>query len=383
MTADPGRLAELARLFLKLGLIGFGGPAAHIAMMEEEVVARRRWLSREHFLDLVGATNLIPGPNSTEMAIHVGYLRSGWAGLLIAGLCFIFPAVLITTGFAWAYVNFGTLPRVVPFLFGIKPALIAIILAAVWRLGRTAAKDFPLLGLGCAVAVASLLGFNEIAVLVLGGVTGMLWRSRAGPLVALAWMSASATGSAAAAAGGAGAAGATVSLAKLGLFFLKVGAVLYGSGYVLVAFLEGGLVRDYGWLTEAQLMDAIAIGQLTPGPVLSTATFVGYVLAGVPGAALATAGIFLPSFLFVAALSLVLPRLRRSRWMAAFFDAVNMSSVALMAAVTVKLSVATLTSWPAWAIALAAAAAGLRWKLNATWLVLAGAVIGRVLWAWT
>jgi len=383
MTADPGRLAELARLFLKLGLIGFGGPAAHIAMMEEEVVARRRWLSREHFLDLVGATNLIPGPNSTEMAIHVGYLRSGWAGLLIAGLCFIFPAVLITTGFAWAYVNFGTLPRVVPFLFGIKPALIAIILAAVWRLGRTAAKDFPLLGLGCAVAVASLLGFNEIAVLVLGGVTGMLWRSRAGPLAALAWMSASATGSAAAAAGGAGAAGATVSLAKLGLFFLKVGAVLYGSGYVLVAFLEGGLVRDYGWLTEAQLMDAIAIGQLTPGPVLSTATFVGYVLAGVPGAALATAGIFLPSFLFVAALSLVLPRLRRSRWMAAFFDAVNMSSVALMAAVTVKLSVATLTSWPAWAIALAAAAAGLRWKLNATWLVLAGAVIGRVLWAWT
>jgi len=383
MTADPGRLAELARLFLKLGLIGFGGPAAHIAMMEEEVVARRRWLSREHFLDLVGATNLIPGPNSTEMAIHVGYLRSGWAGLLIAGLCFIFPAVLITTGFAWAYVNFGTLPQVVPFLFGIKPALIAIILAAVWRLGRTAAKDFPLLGLGCAVAVASLLGFNEIAVLVLGGVTGMLWRSRAGPLAALAWMSASATGSAAAAAGGAGAAGATVSLAKLGLFFLKVGAVLYGSGYVLVAFLEGGLVRDYGWLTEAQLMDAIAIGQLTPGPVLSTATFVGYVLAGVPGAALATAGIFLPSFLFVAALSLVLPRLRRSRWMAAFFDAVNMSSVALMAAVTVKLSVATLTSWPAWAIALAAAAAGLRWKLNATWLVLAGAVIGRVLWAWT
>ncbi|MDZ4338743.1 MAG: chromate transporter, partial [candidate division NC10 bacterium] len=229
----------------------------------------------------------------------------------------------------------------------------------------------------------SLLGFNEIAVLVLGGVTGMLWRSRAGPLAALAWMSASATGSAAAAAGGAGAAGATVSLAKLGLFFLKVGAVLYGSGYVLVAFLEGGLVRDYGWLTEAQLMDAIAIGQLTPGPVLSTATFVGYVLAGVPGAALATAGIFLPSFLFVAALSLVLPRLRRSRWMAAFFDAVNMSSVALMAAVTVKLSVATLTNWPAWAIALAAAAAGLRWKLNATWLVLAGAVIGRVLWAWT
>jgi len=382
METSPGRLAELARLFLKLGLIGFGGPAAHIAMMEEEVVERHRWLTREHFLDLVGATNLIPGPNSTEMAIHVGYLRAGWAGLLTAGLCFIIPAVLITTAFAWAYVTFGTLPRVVPFLFGIKPALIAIILAAVWRLGRTAAKGMPLLSLGCAVAVASLVGWDEIVLLLLGGVIGMLWLGRAGNLAALAWMSASAAGSAAATAGAAGAAGASISLAKLGLFFLKVGAVLYGSGYVLVAFLEGGLVRDYGWLSEAQLLDAIAIGQLTPGPVLSTATFIGYILGGLPGAAVATAGIFLPSFIFVAALGLVLPRLRRSRWMAAFLDAVNMSSVALMAAVTVKLSVSTLTSWPAWIIALAAAGAGLRWKVNATWLVLGGAVVGRLLWPW-
>ena len=382
METSPGRLAELARLFLKLGLIGFGGPAAHIAMMEEEVVERHRWLTREHFLDLVGATNLIPGPNSTEMAIHVGYLRAGWAGLLTAGLCFIIPAVLITTAFAWAYVTFGTLPRVVPFLFGIKPALIAIILAAVWRLGRTAAKGMPLLSLGCAVAVASLVGWDEIVLLLLGGVIGMLWLGRAGNLAALAWMSASAAGSAAATAGAAGAAGASISLAKLGLFFLKVGAVLYGSGYVLVAFLEGGLVRDYGWLSEAQLLDAIAIGQLTPGPVLSTATFIGYILGGLPGAVVATAGIFLPSFIFVAALGLVLPRLRRSRWMAAFLDAVNMSSVALMAAVTVKLSVSTLTSWPAWIIALAAAGAGLRWKVNATWLVLGGAVVGRLLWPW-
>src|SRR3990172_6578523 len=312
METPPGRLAELARLFLKLGLIGFGGPAAHIAMMEEEVVERRRWLTREHFLDLVGATNLIPGPNSTEMAIHVGYLRAGWAGLLIAGLCFIIPAVLITTGFAWAYVTFGTLPRVVPFLFGIKPALIAIILAAVWRLGRSAAKGMPLLSLGCAVAVASLVGWDEIVLLL----------------------------------------------------------------------LEGGLVRDYGWLNEAQLLDAIAIGQLTPGPVLSTATFIGYILGGLPGAAVATVDIFLPSFIFVAALGLVLPRLRRSRWMAAFLDAVNVSSLALMAAVTVKLSVSTLTSWPAWVIALAAAGAGLRWRVNATWLVLGGAVVGRLLWPW-
>lgn len=381
METPPGRLAELARLFLKLGLIGFGGPAAHIAMMEEEVVERRRWLTREHFLDLVGATNLIPGPNSTEMAIHVGYLRAGWAGLLIAGLCFIFPAVLITTGFAWAYVTFGTLPQVVPFLFGIKPALIAIILAAVWRLGRSAAKNVELWGLGFAVALASLFGWNEIVVLLIGGVIGMLWLGRAASVALFAWMSAPATG-AAAAAGGGSATAATVSLVTLGLFFLKVGAVLYGSGYVLVAFLEGGLVRDYGWLSEAQLLDAIAIGQLTPGPVLSTATFIGYILGGLPGAAVATAGIFLPSFIFVAALGLVLPRLRRSRWMAAFLDAVNMSSVALMAAVTVTLSVSTLTSWPAWVIALAAAGAGLHWKVNATWLVLGGAVVGRLLWPW-
>jgi len=381
METPPGRLVELARLFLKLGLIGFGGPAAHIAMMEEEVVERRRWLTREHFLDLVGATNLIPGPNSTEMAIHVGYLRAGWAGLLIAGLCFIIPAVLITTAFAWAYVTFGTLPRVVPFLFGIKPALIAIILAAVWRLGRSAVKNVELWGLGSAVAVASLLGLDEVTVLLLGGVIGMLWLGRAGSLALLAWISAPATGIVAAAGGGSATA-ASVSLVKLGLFFLKVGAVLYGSGYVLVAFLEGGLVRDYGWLSEAQLLDAIAIGQLTPGPVLSTATFIGYILGGLPGAAVATAGIFLPSFIFVAALGLVLPRLRRSRWMAAFLDAVNVSSVALMAAVTVKLSVSTLTSWPAWVIAVAAAGAGLRWRINPTWLVLGGAVIGWALWPW-
>jgi chromate transporter len=381
METPPGRLAELARLFLKLGLIGFGGPAAHIAMMEEEVVERRQWLTREHFLDLVGATNLIPGPNSTEMAIHVGYLRAGWMGLFIAGLCFIIPAVLITTGFAWAYVTFGTLPQVVPFLFGIKPALIAIILAAVWRLGRTAAKNVQLGLLGFAVAVGSLLGWDEIILLLLGGVIGMLWLGRAGSLALLAWISTPATG-AAAVTGGGSATAATFSLVKLGLFFLKVGAVLYGSGYVLVAFLEGGLVRDYGWLSEIQLLDAIAIGQFTPGPVLSTATFIGYILGGVPGAAVATVGIFLPSFIFVAALSLVLPRLRGSRWMAAFLDAVNVSSVALMAAVTVKLSVSTLTTWPAWVIALAAAGASLHWRLNATWLVLGGAVIGRLLWPW-
>jgi chromate transporter len=389
------RLGELGVLFAKLGLIGFGGPAAHIAMMEDEVVARRGWLERARFLDLVGATNLIPGPNSTEMAIHIGHLRAGWPGLAVAGLAFILPAVTVTGAFAWAYVRFGTLPEVEPFLYGIKPAVIAVILAAVWRLGRTAVKGWELLLLGVASAGAVLLGLNEIAALLAGGVLGMLWlagRSRALPaLVPVSALDATSLWTAIARPGCAAAAGAPLAAAfggtgpallSLGLFFLKVGAVLYGSGYVLVAFLEGGLVRDYGWLTEPELLDAVALGQITPGPVLSTATFIGYILAGAPGAAVATVAIFLPSFLFVALLARVLPHLRRSRWSAAFLDSVNVSALGLMAAVTLQLSASTLVSWPAWAIAAAAAAAALGFRLNAAWLVLGGAIVGRVLWAW-
>jgi chromate transporter len=392
------RLKELTGIFLKLGTIGFGGPAAHIAMMEEEIVRGRKWITQEYFLDLVGATNLIPGPNSTEMAIHIGYIRAGWLGLAVAGISFILPAVLITAAFAWAYVKFGSLPKVIPFFYGIKPAVLAVIFFAVWRLGRTAVKGWRLLVIGLFVTLASLLKMNEVAALLLGGVIGMFWLRRpprrGNPLllgitaeigtvigtilhsVRISW--GSRAGMAAMMAVGFSGS-IEYSLLKLGFFFLKVGAVLFGSGYVLVAFLEGGLVHDYGWLSRQQLLDAIAIGQFTPGPVLSAATFIGYVISGVPGAGVSTVAIFLPSFFFVAALNPMVPRLRRSLWTSAFLDAVNVSSVALMLAVVVKLGQTTLTGFPAWLIALAALGVSFRWKVNATWLILGGAAVGWVL----
>ena len=386
--------------FLKLGTIAFGGPAAHIAMLEDEVVTRRSWMDRQHFLDLIGATNLIPGPNSTEMTMHVGYERAGWAGLVTAGTCFILPAVVITGSFGWMYVEYGALPAVEPFLYGIKPAVIAVIIGAVWRLGRPAVKDWRHGLLGAAVAVALLMGLGEIPGLLIGGVVGMLWfrtsrKDGAGtaeryvPILFLQSVQGSgadrATGAGGAALSGAAAiagAAASVSLGKVFLFFLKVGSVLYGSGYVLIAFLEGGLVADYGWLTQAELLDAVAIGQFTPGPVLSTATFIGYLLDGIPGAAVATVGIFLPSFFFVLLLNPVIPKLRRSVWMAAFLDAVNLAALALMVAVTIELGAGVLTSWPAWVIALGAAAMVVRFRANAVWLVLGGSLVGRLLWAW-
>jgi chromate transporter len=388
------RLKELVSIFLKLGMIGFGGPAAHIAMMEEEIVRRRKWITREYFLDLMGATNLIPGPNSTEMAIHIGYIRAGWPGLAVAGIFFILPAVLITAAFAWAYVKFGSLPNIIPFFYGIKPAVLAVIFFAVWRLGRTAVKSWRLLVIGLCVTAASLLKMNEVAVLLLGAVIGMFWlriSSRGGtPLVlgitagvstaigailhnaGISWGTAAMM-----AVGWSGPIG--FSLLKLGLFFLKIGAVLFGSGYVLVAFLEGGLVHDYGWLSQQQLLDAIAIGQFTPGPVLSAATFIGYVISGVPGAVVSTVAIFLPSFFFVAALNPIVPRLRQSPWTSAFLDAVNVSSVALMLAVIVKLGQTTLTGFSAWLIAMAALGVSFLWKVNATWLILGGAAVGWIL----
>jgi chromate transporter len=379
-------LLPLARLCLKLGVIAFGGPAAHIAMLQDEVVERRRWIGRDHFLDLIGATNLIPGPNSTEMVMHVGYERARWAGLFVAGTCFILPAVLITGGFAWLYVRFGSLPAVEPFLYGIKPAVLAVILGALWKLGREAVKGWRLGVLGVVVAVAVLVGVGEIAALLAGGALGGIWLRFAGrgtsrPAVGLIGLSAAGRETAIAVGAAAGAA-AGVSLWKLGLFFLKIGAVLYGSGYVLVAFLEGGLVSDYGWLTEAQLLDAIAIGQFTPGPVLSTATFVGYLIAGVPGAVVATVAIFLPSFLFVLALNPIIPRLRESRWTAACLHSVNVAALALMAAVTIELGRTTLTSWPAWAIAIVAGIAALALRVNTAWLVLGGAIAGWLLAPW-
>lgn len=382
-------MRELATLFLRLGLIGFGGPAAHIAMMEDEVVTRRKWLTPEHFLDLIGATNLIPGPNSTEMAMHVGYVRAGLAGLIVAGGCFILPAVLITAGFAFFYVRFGSLPQVAPLLVGIKPAVLAVIFTAMWRLGQKAVKGWRLAVLGVGVMLLTLGGMNEVVALLAGGLLGMFWLTEEQRGDSNSGDKTAATGAAVVAGlkplkalavpivTTASALATAVPLWKLGLFFLKVGAVLYGSGYVLVAFLEGGLVHQYGWLTQRQLLDAVAIGQFTPGPVLSTATFIGYVIAGVPGVAVATLAIFLPSFFFVAALNPIVPRLRRSLWMASFLDAVNVSAIALMAAVTVKLAHATLTDWRGGVIALAACVVSLRWKkVNASWLVLGGAILG-------
>ncbi|MCL1463674.1 chromate efflux transporter [Argonema galeatum] len=387
MTNDQNvsQLSDLAKLFFKLGAIGFGGPAAHIAMMEDEVVKRRQWIERSHFLDLVGATNMIPGPNSTEMAIHIGYIRAGWLGLIVAGVCFILPAVVITGGFAWIYVEFGTLPQVAPLLYGIKPAVLGVILNAIWRLGKTALKAPKLLIIALFVSLTLFLGLNEVVALLVGGLLGMIWLGGSDPgdpppdqktTTIAAGLAGVGTLKLAATTGTAVAGG--VPLWQLGLFFLKVGSVLFGSGYVLVAFLEGGLVQEYGWLTQQQLLDAIAIGQFTPGPVLSTATFIGYIIAGFPGAIVATVGIFLPSFFFVAALNPLIPRLRSSKWSAAFLDAVNVSSIALMAVVTAKLAAATLTDWQTVFIALVTAVLAIRYRLNAAWLVLGGGLIGWV-----
>lgn len=375
--SHPGTIRELVGLFLKLGCIGFGGPAATIAMMDDEVVSRRRWLSREHFLDLVGATNLIPGPNSTEMAMHVGYERCGFAGLAAAGFSFILPAALITGVMGWLYAEYGALPEVEPFLLGIKPAVIAIILAALWRLGNTALKSTTLVPIGVGVAGALVLGVDEIIALLGGGLLGIVW------LRALELRAAHAhvglIGLAAFGAATMQSSGQEVSLWKLSLFFLKVGCVLYGSGYVLIAFLEGDLVETYGWLTRQQLLDAVAIGQVTPGPVLTTATFIGVFLAGLPGGALATLAIFLPSFVFVAILNPLIPKLRRSPVMASFLDAINVSALALMLVVTVRLGVAVLTSWPPWVIFASAAVLVFRYRINAATIVVGGAVLGYAL----
>ncbi|MBN3910588.1 MAG: chromate efflux transporter [Nostoc sp. NMS1] len=391
----PSRLGELAKLFFKLGVIGFGGPVAHIAMIEDEVVKRRQWLTREHFLDLLGATNLIPGPNSTEMAIHIGYIYAGWLGLIVSGVCFILPAVLITGGFAWVYVAYGTLPQVAPLLYGIKPAVLAIIINALWGLAKKAVKTRQLLVIALAVALLTLLfKLNEVIALLVGGLLGMVWLhsgdkndkpgNKANFLIASLTTGATLKASTVVAASVATASTVTnVSLWQLGWFFLKVGSVLFGGGYLLVAFLQGGLVQEYGWLTQQQLLDAIAIGQFTPGPVLSTATFIGYVIAGIPGAIVATIGIFLPSFVFVAALNPLIPRLRASSWTRAFLDAVNVSAVALMVVTALQLGKATLTlpqapfvDFLGLAIAIVSAILAIHFRVNAAWLVFGSAFIG-------
>jgi chromate transporter len=365
----PEALGELAGLFLKLGVTAFGGPAVHIAMMEDEVVRRRQWLSREEFLDLLGATNLIPGPNSTEMAIHVGHRRGGWPGLAVAGLAFILPATLIVWALAAAYVAWGTLPEVEGLLYGVKPVIIAIVLQALWGLGRTALRTRGLALAGLVALALSAVGVDELIVLFgTGFVVALAVRAaRLGHAVALLLP---------AAPGAALAAAEPFALQTLFLVFLKVGAVLFGSGYVLLAFLRVELVERLGWLTEPQLLDAVAAGQFTPGPLSTTATFVGYVLGGHAGAALATAGIFLPAFFFVAVSGPLVPRLRRSPTAGPFLDGVNVASLALMAVVTWQLAGSALRDLPTLLIALASAVLLLRYRVNPTWLVTGGAGLG-------
>jgi chromate transporter len=371
-------LSEIALLFLRLGVTGFGGPAAHIAMMQDEVVRRRKWLSDERFLDLVGAANLIPGPSSTELAIHIGRERAGWAGLIVAGASFIVPAMLITAALGHAYVRFGALPAADGLLYGIKPVIVAIVAQALWSLAPKAARNAPLCALGLAAAAACALGVHELAVLFGAGATAMVVReaharARGGLALLAPLLPATATAAATSTA-------ASVTLPGLFWVFCKTGSVLFGSGYVLLAFLRADLVERLHWLSEAQLIDAIAVGQVTPGPVFTTATFIGYVLAGPAGALTATAGIFLPAFVFVALSAPLLPRLRASRAAGAFLDGVNVASLALMAVVTAQIAGAAIVDLPTFLLA-AAAAGLLLLRLNSTWLVFGGALTGLALHA--
>ena len=376
------RLAELAALFLKLGTIGFGGPAAHIALMEDEVVHRRKWLAREAFLDYVGAMNLIPGPNSTELAIAIGRERAGWAGLVVAGVSFIVPAAVIVTVVAWAYVRFGQLPAALAVLAGVKPVVIAIVAQALWRLGRTALSNRWLVLLAVAAAIATFAGVHELMVLLGAAVIAAASRVRRPGAGASAFSMIPVHGLSKAAVSGAAALGVTatsaitVSLLSVFAIFLKIGSVLFGSGYVLLAFLRADLVQRLGWITEQQLLDAVAVGQVTPGPVFTTATFIGYVLAGIPGAAVATVGIFLPAFVFVAVSGPLIPRIRRSRIAGAALDGVNAASLALMAVVTWHLGRAVFVDATSVVVALVALALLATWRVNAVWLLLGGAIIG-------
>ncbi len=371
-----GRLLEVASVFGRLGATAFGGPAAHLALMEDEVVSRRGWVTRERFLDLVSAANLVPGPNSTELAIHLGYVRAGFPGLVVAGAAFILPAALIVSALAWVYVRLGALPEVASVLTWVKPVVLAVIAQALWRFGRTLLRSVRVGALAAGAALAAALGVGELVVLVAtGAIAATTSRLAPGhlrcaaplaaahlaqlvPLVPMAPLAADATA------------------AGLFVVFLKIGSVLYGSGYVLLAFLQADLVERLGWLTEAQLLDAVAIGQVTPGPLFTTATFVGYLLAGGAGAAAATVGIFLPAFVFVAISGPLVRRIRSSPTAASFLDGVNAASLALMAVVTVSLAGDALRGPRSIAVAVAAFLLGRR--IGPAWLVLASAAAGWV-----
>ena len=390
------RLAEVASLFLRLGFTAFGGPAAHIAMMRRELIQQRHWISDEHFLDLISVINLVPGPNSTELAIYLSYLRAGWLGLIVGGICFITPAMLIVLVLAWLYARFGTLPEATWLFYGIQPVVIAIVAQALWGLSRTVLKRvFPVV-LALIILILYLLGTNILLLLLCGGlVVGLLrWierlrKQRQGVNIGMImpfspaplffkWLYNVSDMSVTMNVGMnmIGVAAEPVNLFVLFLLFLKIGATLYGSGYVLLSFLRQDLVLNLHWLTDRQLLDAISIGQFTPGPVFTTATFVGYITGGIPGALLATLAIFLPSFIFVPLIHSLASRLRRSPWTSALLDGINIAALALMAGVLIQLGRSALVDVLTWAIALVSLVILLRYKINSVWLIVVGALIG-------
>ncbi len=374
------RLREIALVFLRLGTISFGGPAAHIAMMREELVRRRGWVTDQRFVDLMGATNLIPGPNSTELAIHLGFDRARWRGLGLAGVCFILPAALMVTGLAWAYVTYGQTPAFEGILYGVVPVVIAIIAFALVGLVRTAVRSRWLALLAVACLAAYLLGVNELVVLAAGAVAAVgghgarsVRRSGQVDVVGLPVVA------------GALPVFADPSAAQLWQLFatmVKIGSVLYGSGYVLVAFLQGDFVDRLGWITEQQLLDAVAIGQVTPGPVFTAATFVGYLVAGPVGAFVATVAIFLPSFVFVGLLTRITDALRARAWTSALLDGLNVASLALMAGVTLHLARTSLVDPLTVALAVVAFGLVVRTRLNTAWYIVAGALVGLAHTSW-
>jgi chromate transporter len=368
------RLFELFVIFLRLGVTAFGGPAAHIALYQDEFVRRRKWLSNQHFLDLLGATNLIPGPNSTEMAIHLGYVRAGLPGLIVSGVSFITPAMIMVLCLAWIYVHFGSLPQIESLLYGIKPVMILIIFQALLGLGKTAIKAWYHAIVGIIALLLYFTGLHPLFILIAGGIVFLGIKLIEDKNILLAGFpslpSVLTTGAILGA--------AAYSPATLFFTFLKIGAVLYGSGYVLLAFLQSDFVDRLGWLTQQQLLDAIAIGQITPGPVFTTATFIGYLVGGLQGGLLATLGIFLPSFIFVAISNPIIPRLRQSQILAAILDGVNVTALGLMAAVTIILGVTAMTDAFTVLIALAAGYLLLRFHLNSTWLILGGGLVGLI-----
>lgn len=376
-SAQGRHLREVFGLFLKLGLISFGGPAAHIALMETEAVDRRRWLTREHFLELLAAVNLVPGPNATEMALYIGFVRAGWPGLVAGGAAFILPAALISGALGWVYVAYGALPQGQALFWGINPAIVAIVLVASWRLGGASFKEWQ--GQRAAVPgvllvlclAAAFLGVSQVIILLVAGLAGVLvkLRPRLAPLAFIPSLLPGVSLPLSASA---------VSLLSLTLFFLKVGSLLFGSGMVLFAFIQADIVERLGWLTQRELVDAIAVGQMTPGPVLSSATFIGYLLAGWPGALLGTAGVFLPSFIIMVATIPLVVRLRTFQPARAFLSGVNIAVVALILAVGAELSRAAIVDpWTA-LIALGSLAALLRFRPGTHWLVLGGAALGLV-----